>query len=212
MMLYLRLAWRNLWRHHWWTLILVSAIGFTMGMMLWYDGLIGGFNEAIYGNAIKVLGGNIQVHTAGYRLKADQTPILPLGDDQVIVNAAMAQPQVVAASRRIATGGLASNREGAFAVSIDGMVFTNLHSFTAGDTNSDGGVPDAGLVLSGNMLYGTSQYGGSADSGTVFAVSTNGTGFTNLHSFTSGNDGGRLLNMSGICPPSRSEVAGPVPL
>jgi len=31
--------------------------------------------------------------------------------------------------------------------------------------------------------------GGTANSGTVFAVNTNGGGFTNLHSFTGGSDG-----------------------
>src|ERR1035437_9573885 len=69
-----------------------------------------------------------------------------------------------------------------FAVSTDGTGFTNLHSF---DYN-DGGNPRAGLILSGNTLYGTAEAGGSSGQGqgTVFAVHTNGTGFTNLHSFT----------------------------
>jgi uncharacterized repeat protein (TIGR03803 family) len=73
-----------------------------------------------------------------------------------------------------------------FAVNTDGMGFTNLHSFTAPDntTNSDGAWPHAGLILSGNTLYGTAGGGGSANGGTVFAVNTDGTGFTNLHSFT----------------------------
>ena len=49
---------------------------------------------------------------------------------------------------------------------------------------SDGDYPYAGLILSGNTLYGTTAYGGSSGNGTVFAVNTDGTGFTNLHSFT----------------------------
>ena len=61
-----------------------------------------------------------------------------------------------------------------------------MHSFTAESsisyTNSDGAYPDGTLVLSGNTLYGTAYGGGSAGNGTVFAVNTNGTGFTNLHS------------------------------
>lgn len=121
MRLYLRLAWRNIWRHRRRTVIVVLAMGLTLGMMMWYDGFIAGFNDAIYGNAVKVLGGNIQVHAAGYRAKADQTPLLPLQDDQALVQAALAQPQVLAASRRIATGGLASSREGAFPVGITGI-------------------------------------------------------------------------------------------
>src|SRR5207249_9690856 len=43
--------------------------------------------------------------------------------------------------------------------------------------------------LWGNTLYGTTQYGGSWAYGTVFALNTDGTGFTNLYEFTAGNDG-----------------------
>jgi len=120
-MLYLKLAWRNIWRHRRRTFIVVGAIGFTMMLMLWYDGLVAGFQDAIYGNAIQVLGGNIQIHAAGYQDKADQTPLLPLPDDARLVATALAQPQVAAASRRINTGGLATNNKGSFAVGITGI-------------------------------------------------------------------------------------------
>ncbi len=121
MILYFRLAWRNVWRHRRRTLIIVAAMSLALGLMMFYDGLVAGFNQAIYGNAIKVLGGNIQVHAAGYRLKANQTPLLPLPDDQAVVKAAQAHPQVVSATRRITTAGLATSAEGAFAVSIIGI-------------------------------------------------------------------------------------------
>lgn len=121
MRLYFRLAWRNIWRHRGRTVIVVVAMALTLGMMMWYDGVMAGFNDAIYGNALKVLGGNIQVHAAGYADKADQVPLLALQDDQAVVTAALAQPEVVAATRRIITGGLASSREGAFPVSITGI-------------------------------------------------------------------------------------------
>ena len=55
--------------------------------------------------------------------------------------------------------------------------------------NSDGANPNAGLILSGSTLYGTVAAGGSYGHGTVFAVDTNGAGFTILHSFTGGSDG-----------------------
>src|SRR5664279_2723229 len=119
--LYLRLAWRNLWRHRRRTLIVILSIGLTLAMMMIYDGLIPGFEQAIYGNAIKVLGGNIQVHANGYNDKTNLNPLLPLANDQAVLKAALAQPQVVAASRRITTGGLATDRKGAFGVSIVGI-------------------------------------------------------------------------------------------
>ncbi len=120
MTLYLRLAWRNLWRQRRRTLIVFLAIGLGMTLMMWYDGFMAGFEQAIYGNAIKVLGGNIQVHPEGYALTGKMS-LLPLQNDQAILQSALAQPQVVAASRRIATSGLVSSREGAFSVSIVGI-------------------------------------------------------------------------------------------
>ncbi len=86
-----------------------------------------------------------------------------------------------------AAGGGSGGSGTVFAVNTDGTGFTNLHSFTATTTstsNSDGAGPEAVLVLSGNTLYGTTLFGGSSGSGVVFAVNTDGTGFTNLHSFT----------------------------
>jgi ABC-type lipoprotein release transport system permease subunit len=121
MKLFLRLAWRNIWRHRRRTIIIMLAMGLSLGMMIMYDGLIDGFNDAIYGNAIRVMGGNIQIHAAGYRAKIDSNPLLPLADDAAVVRAAQASPEVTAATRRIVTGGLISNREGAFSVSIIGI-------------------------------------------------------------------------------------------
>ena len=121
MTLYLKLAWRNIWRHRRRTVIIVLAMGLSLGLMMFYDGLLDGFNDAIAGNAVRVLGGNVQVHAAGYREKVDSNPLIPLPDDTAVVQAALAQPNVVAAARRIQTGGLISNREGAFTMKIIGI-------------------------------------------------------------------------------------------
>ena len=121
MNLYLRLAWRNIWRQRRRTVIVVLAMGLGLALMMLYDGTVAGFQQAIYGNAIKILGGNIQIHAAGYDRDPGKSPLLPLPDDQTVVDAARAQSQVVAASRRIKTGGLATSREGAFPVGIVGI-------------------------------------------------------------------------------------------
>src|SRR6266571_2226964 len=73
------------------------------------------------------------------------------------------------------------------AASGPAQTFTTLHSFTSTGassphTNSDGANPRAGLIISGNTLYGTAN-AGSFGSGTVLAINTDGTGFTNLHFF-----------------------------
>ena len=121
MTLYLRLAWRNIWRHSRRTVIIVLAMGLSLALMMFYDGLMDGFNNAIAQNAVRVLGGNVQVHAQGYCEKVDSNPLLPLADDSAVVQAALSQPDVIAASRRIQTGGLVSNREGAFPLNIIGI-------------------------------------------------------------------------------------------
>jgi len=80
-----------------------------------------------------------------------------------------------------------------FAVNTNGLGFTNLYSFTATSgvnaTNNDGAGPEESLVMSGNTLYGTTENGGTNGYGAMFAVNTDSTGFTNLHSFTGGING-----------------------
>jgi uncharacterized repeat protein (TIGR03803 family) len=95
-----------------------------------------------------------------------------------------------------------------FALNTDGTGFTVLHAFTPmsnGDdgTNSDGGNPTFGLILSGNTLYGTAGAGGIWGGGTVFKLNTDGTDYTVLHSFLSFTSGGfnnNYTNMGGAGP------------
>lgn len=121
MALLFKLAWRNVWRQKRRTLIVISAITLTMGMMIFYDGLMAGFNQAIYGNAIKILGGNIQVHAPGFYDATNQLPLLELQDSDSVIARLKDFPEVVAAGKRIRTGGLATSREGAFGLEIVGL-------------------------------------------------------------------------------------------
>ena len=60
----------------------------------------------------------------------------------------------------------------------------------------------AGLIISGNNLYGTTDLGGDSGVGAVFTLNTDGTCFTNLHSFTPtvNNGYGIYTNMDGAYP------------
>jgi uncharacterized repeat protein (TIGR03803 family) len=87
-----------------------------------------------------------------------------------------------------AVGGGSSGTGALFALNTNGIPFTTLYSFTAVSgflrTNNDGASPQAGLLLSGNTLYGTASKGGTFGFGSLFSIKTDGTGFTNLHNFT----------------------------
>jgi uncharacterized repeat protein (TIGR03803 family) len=72
--------------------------------------------------------------------------------------------------------------------------FTNLYYF--GNTDSSGANPNGTLVLSGNRVYGTTEYGGPHGWGTVFSVKTDGTGYEdlfNLSGYNGREPGGSVL-------------------
>jgi uncharacterized repeat protein (TIGR03803 family) len=64
------------------------------------------------------------------------------------------------------------------------------------------------LISSGNRLYGTAQQGGSSGYGAVFAVNTDGTGFTNLYSFTADSGFPSYTNRDGGFPMANLVLAG----
>src|ERR1035438_3264439 len=78
------------------------------------------------------------------------------------------------------------------------QTFTTLYNFTW--NSSDFGPLGllGGLISSGSTLYGTTQDGGSQNGGTVYAINTDGTGFTILHSLAASDGeaplGGLILS------------------
>ena len=85
-----------------------------------------------------------------------------------------------------AEGG-AFNSGTVFQVNTDGTGFSVLENFSATRTNSlgvyvnsDGANPQAGVVLLNGALYGATYGGGSMGYGTIFTLSTNGSGYTVL--------------------------------
>ncbi len=113
-----KMAWRNMWRNWRRTLIATVAIVLSLILLIFFEAIIDGFDQVVYGNAVKLYGGNVMIHAPGYREKASRLPMLPLEDTDAVLAAVRSQPNVLAASRRIITGGLVSNRAASHAVSI----------------------------------------------------------------------------------------------
>src|SRR6478752_3077172 len=82
-------------------------------------------------------------------------------------------------------------------VRVTAQTFTTLHNLSY---DSDGAYPQAALILSGNTLYGTAGFGSSSGAGTIFALSMDGTGFTNLHSFNTPAYDVPYINSDGAYP------------
>jgi uncharacterized repeat protein (TIGR03803 family) len=68
----------------------------------------------------------------------------------------------------------------------NGPVFTTVYNFTGA---ADSGRSPNNLLVTSNMIYGTTEFGGTNGLGMIFAVNTNGTGFTSLYSFGPTPDG-----------------------
>ena len=121
MNLLLSLAWRNMWRNWRRTAIALTAIVLGVLLLLFFDGLIKGSDQAIFGNAVRLYGGNLQVHATGFRAKANRVPLLPLADPAAVLQAVLAQPQVQSAGLRINTAGIVTSRGSSLPVLITAL-------------------------------------------------------------------------------------------
>ena len=84
--------------------------------------------------------------------------------------------------------GGANNKGAVFKRNTDGSNCTNLHSFAGGA--GDGASAQGSLTLANGWLYGMTPFGGASNYGVVFRVNTDGSSYTNLHTFTvSAGDG-----------------------
>jgi uncharacterized repeat protein (TIGR03803 family) len=82
-----------------------------------------------------------------------------------------------------------ANKGNLFKMNMDGTGFTVLHEFMGGD--HDGWKPWSGLAISGDLLYGSTVYGGpyGEKGGILYALHTEGSQFQILHAFGGQGDG-----------------------
>jgi uncharacterized repeat protein (TIGR03803 family) len=88
-------------------------------------------------------------------------------------------------------GGGSGSRGTVFKMTPAGAL-TVLTSFTGTSGTSPGSNPVAGLLQSGTLFLGTTEYGGGSNAGTIFDITSSGS-LTSIYSFTGGYDGGNPL-------------------
>ncbi len=123
MLTFFKLSWRNVWRNRRRTTIALLAMSLALTLIITFDGMMESFTTVMYGKSVKLEGGNVLVHAPGYQEKVFQLPLLPIPQDaaDAAVLFAQKQPDVIAASQRIETGGLLSSREGSFPATLIGV-------------------------------------------------------------------------------------------
>jgi uncharacterized repeat protein (TIGR03803 family) len=92
------------------------------------------------------------------------------------------------------SGGGANGYGSIFSVPLGGGSITTLYSFTS----ADGNIPVAGLTLNsgGTILYGTTEYGGADNDGTVFSFNLGTDTFSTLASFTGVNGANPMSDLT----------------
>ena len=81
-----------------------------------------------------------------------------------------------------------------FKLNTDGSGFTTLLHF---DGTGNGRNPYGSLIISGTTLYGMTFIGGASNVGSIFKISTSGTGYTKIYDFTGAASG---INPQGALP------------
>ena len=77
-----------------------------------------------------------------------------------------------------------ANSGGLFKLKTDGTNYSLFHTYSG--IGGGGYAPQKRLLWGSNgKLYGTTEYGGDSDSGTLFRVNPDGSGYVNMYSFSS---------------------------
>jgi uncharacterized repeat protein (TIGR03803 family) len=161
------------------------------------------------------IGGSCQPGSAGcgviFKVKTDGTGFVKLMD---LTHTSGGNPHGSLISDGTSLYGLTSyggvNDFGTiFKINTDGTGFQVLFNFSG---TNDGKKPYGTLVSDGTFLYGMTRLGGISDSGVIFKIKPDGTGFSKIHEFGSAFDGrypfGGLLLDSGTFLYGMTELGG----
>jgi ABC-type lipoprotein release transport system permease subunit len=80
------LAWRNLWRNHRRTIVMISAITIGAWAMIFMTALMRGMVNDMLRDGISALPGHVQIHNPGFRDDPGINNLLPVTDSQLVTD------------------------------------------------------------------------------------------------------------------------------
>jgi ABC-type lipoprotein release transport system permease subunit len=150
------IAWRNLWRNHRRSLIMLAAIAIGLWGMIWMTALMRGMVDQMIDDAISTLSGHIQIHAERYLDDPSIEHTIPDISDNAALEKLLNSPQVTAWSRRIRVPAVIRSERDVYGVTLVGIDPQQEQglSFIA-DSVTDGNYlqsPDDRHVLLGRKL------------------------------------------------------------
>lgn len=117
--MFLRLAWRNIFRNLRRTLITLGAITFGLSAMIVFFGFTDGFHAQWVENTVRAYTGHIQIYRKGYR--DDPQLGRSIGDLKEVVRIVEGEPSLDTYTYRVEIQGLVSTAENSYGVLIRGI-------------------------------------------------------------------------------------------
>ena len=114
-------AWRNLWRNHRRTLIMLTAIAIGLWGMIWMTALMRGMVDQMIDSSISTLSGHIQIHAEGFLDDPSIERSIPPARDNPALLALLDSPRVTHWSERIRVPAVIRSERDVFGVTLVGI-------------------------------------------------------------------------------------------
>ena len=115
------IAWRNLWRNHRRSLIMLTAIAIGLWGMIWMTALMRGMVDQMIDDAINTLSGHVQVHAPGYLDDPSIEHSIPAVEDNPHLQQLLDSTQVTAWSQRVRVPAVIRSERDVYGVTLIGI-------------------------------------------------------------------------------------------
>jgi ABC-type lipoprotein release transport system permease subunit len=115
------IAWRNLWRNHRRSLIMLAAIAIGLWGMIWMTALMRGMVDQMIDDAISTLSGHIQIHARGYLDDPSIEHTMAAISSNPELEALLNSPRVTAWSARIRVPAVIRSERDVYGVTLVGI-------------------------------------------------------------------------------------------
>ena len=115
------IAWRNLWRNHRRTLVMLTAIAVGLWGMIWMTALMRGMVDQMIDSSISTLSGHIQIHAEGFLDDPSVERSMPPARDNPALLALLDSPRVTHWSERIRVPAVIRSERDVFGVTLVGI-------------------------------------------------------------------------------------------